>query len=131
AVDPDRRVEVLQLGGEVNGIPVVLEERDLADTRFACEQAPPRRLDVVPERAEHAEAGDHHPPAPVAVGTVHIPNPPSTSSTSPVMNEASSEHRNRTARATSSGSPRRPRGVFCSISSFASSGITSVRRVWT
>ena len=37
----------------------------------------------------------------------HIPNPPSTSSTSPVMNEASSEARKRTAPAISSGSATR------------------------
>ena len=61
----------------------------------------PRGLDVVAERTEHADAGDHHPPATVAVLHRHIPSPPSTSSTSPVMNEASSEQRNRTARATS------------------------------
>ena len=43
----------------------------------------------------------------------YIPSPPSTSSTAPVMNDASSEQRNRTAPATSSGSPSRPSGVFC------------------
>ena len=42
----------------------------------------------------------------------YIPSPPSTSSTSPVMNEAASEQRKRTAPATSSGSPSRPSGVF-------------------
>src|SRR4029453_13406738 len=41
----------------------------------------------------------------------HIPSPPSTRSTTPVMNAASSEQRKRTAPATSSGSPRRPRGA--------------------
>ena len=41
----------------------------------------------------------------------YIPNPPSTSKTAPVMKAASFEHRNRTAPATSSGSPSRPSGV--------------------
>ncbi len=61
----------------------------------------------------------------------YIPRPPSTSNTSPVMNEASSEQRKRTAPATSSGSPSRPSGVFSSIASVASSGRTSVSRVFT
>ena len=61
----------------------------------------------------------------------YIPSPPSTSSTSPVMNEAASEQRKRTAPATSSGSPRRPSGVFSSIAPVASSGRTSVSCVFT
>jgi len=68
---------------------------------------------------------------PVPFSLIYIPSPPSTSSTSPVMNEASSEQRNRTAPATSSGSPSRPSGVFASIWARPSSGITSVRRVFT
>ena len=45
----------------------------------------------------------------------YIPSPPSTSSTSPVTNEASSEQRKRTAPATSSGVPSRASGVFARI----------------
>ena len=62
---------------------------------------------------------------------IYIPSPPSTSSTSPVMNEAASEQRKRTAPATSSGSPSRPRGVLSSIAFVASSGSTSVSCVFT
>ena len=80
---------------------------------FAGEQVLPRRLDVVAERRHHAEAGDDDPPSPVHAHVRHIPSPPSTSSTSPVMNEAASEQRKRTAPATSSGSPSRPSGVVC------------------
>jgi hypothetical protein len=47
------------------------------------------------------------------------------------MNAASSEQRKRTAPATSSGSPSRPSGVFESIACCASSGSTSVNRVFT
>ena len=65
------------------------------------------------------------------LSATYIPSPPSTSSTSPVMNEAASEHRKRTAPATSSGSPSRPSGVFCSIAAVASSGNTSVSCVLT
>ena len=61
----------------------------------------------------------------------YIPSPPSTSNTSPVMNEAASEQRKRTAPATSSGSPSRPSGVFSSIAPVASSGSTSVSCVFT
>ena len=70
------------------------------------------------------DAGDHDPATPVVRSARHhyIPSPPSTSSTAPVMNDASSEQRNRTAPATSSASPRRPRGVFWSIASVASLG---------
>src|SRR5262249_52852812 len=88
-------------------------------------------LGVVAERRQHADARDDDPPAPVAVCLLHhIPSPPSTSSTSPVMNEASSEQRNRTAPATSDGSPSRPSGVAASIASFAASGSTSVSPVF-
>ncbi|MEA2613684.1 MAG: hypothetical protein QOI52_1643, partial [Chloroflexota bacterium] len=68
---------------------------------------------------------------PLPFSATYIPNPPSTSKTSPVMNEAASEQRNRTAPATSSGWPNRPSGVFPSISSFISSAITWVSRVST
>ena len=62
---------------------------------------------------------------------IYIPNPPSTSSTSPVMNEASAEARKRTAPAISSGSATRPSGVCCTIAAVASSGSTSVSAVLT
>ena len=60
---------------------------------------------------------------------IYIPNPPSTRSTSPVTNEAASEQRNRTAPATSSGSPKRPSGVLASIAFWSSSGSSVVNRV--
>ena len=44
---------------------------------------------------------------------------------------ASPEQRKRTAPATSSGSPKRPSGVFCSIRLVASSVSTSVSWVFT
>ena len=52
---------------------------------------------------------------PLHAHLAHIPKPPLTSRTSPVMNAASSEQRKRTAPATSSGSPSRPSGVRSSI----------------
>ena len=61
----------------------------------------------------------------------YIPRPPSTRSTAPVTNLASSEQRNRTAPATSSGSPSRPSGVASSIVCVAPSGSTSVSCVFT
>ena len=61
---------------------------------------------------------------------IHIPSPPSTSTTSPVTNEASSEQRKRTAPATSSGVPSRASGVFARIACCTSSGRTSVSAVW-
>ena len=65
-----------------------------------------------PSGVTSADSGHDNPPASVRAHAdpPYIPRPPSTSSTSPVMNAASSEQRKRTARATSSGSPRRPSG---------------------
>ena len=103
AVDPDRRVEVLQLAREVDVVVRVVERGDLRRAGLAGDQRRPRRLHVVPERADHAEARDHHAPR-VSVSVCfrhYIPSPPSTSSTSPVMNEAASEARKRTAPAIS------------------------------
>ena len=51
-----------------------------------------------------------------SVIAAHIPIPPSTPRTAPVTNDAASETRKRTARATSSGSPRRASGVDSSSS---------------
>ena len=59
----------------------------------------------------------------------HIPSPPSTSMISPVMNDASSEQRNRTAVATSWGVPSRPSGVFERRNSRISSERTPVSSV--
>ena len=59
AIDPDRRVEILQLAGEVDVVIRVIERRDLCGARLAREQARPRRLHIVSERADHAQAGDH------------------------------------------------------------------------
>ena len=134
AVDPVGRVEVLHLAREVDGIVGVVELRDLTGARLAGEQARPGRLDVEPERRHCAQPGDDDASASVerTVRCVHyIPSPPSTSSTSPVMNDASSEQRKRTAPATSFGSPSRPSGVFPSIAAVASSGSTSVSCVRT
>ena len=134
AVDPLGRVEVLHLAGEVDRVVAVVELRDLARAGLACEQARPRRLDVEPERRHCAQPGDDDAPASVerTVPCSHyIPSPPSTSSTSPVMNDASSEQRKRTAPATSFGSPSRPSGVLPSIAVVASSGRTSVSCVRT
>src|SRR5436305_1086123 len=131
AIDELGRVEVLHLAGEVHRIPARVELGDFGGSRTTRGQVLPARLDIVAKRGDGAEAGDHDPSSPVEVCCAHIPSPPSTSSTSPVMNEASSEQRKRTARATSSGSPSRPSGVFESIAPRASSGSTSVRRVFT
>src|SRR5919199_2278899 len=137
AIDPCRRIEILQLAGEMDAVILVVEQGDLRRARLAVDQPLPRRFDVVAERRDHAEARDHDPAAAVAgsirahrVSRHHIPIPPSTSNTSPVMNAAASEQRNRTAPATSSGSPRRPSGVFCNISARISSAISSVNLEW-
>src|SRR5262249_1469776 len=130
AVDPSRGIELLQLTREVDAVVRMVEGRDLGRAGLAGDKRLPRRLDVVAERRDHAEAGDHHPAPSVVAGfhsvRHHIPSPPSTSNTSPVTNLAASEHRNRTAPATSSGSPSRPSGVFWSISARISSEISSV-----
>ena len=130
-LDPVGRVEVLQLAGEMDGKLVRVELLDLCGAGLAGDEAAPRGLDVVAQWRDHAEAGHDDPPSPVPAHVTHIPSPPSTSSTSPVMNEAASEQRKRTAPATSSGSPSRPSGVFCSIAAVASSGKTSVSCVLT
>ena len=39
AIDPDRRVEILQLAGEVDVVIRVVERRDLCGARLAREQA--------------------------------------------------------------------------------------------
>ena len=131
-VDPVGRLEVLQLAREVHRVVAVVEERDLGRPGLAGDQPPPGLVDAVPERRDHPDPGHDHPPASVVVHNRHyIPSPPSTTSTSPVMNPASSEQRNRTAPATSAGLPSRPSGVVCSIAAFASSGSTSVSLVAT
>ena len=133
ALDPHGGIEVLQLARELHRVDTCVEVRDRACPRLAGEQVRPRRRDVVAERRDHAQPGDHDASSPVERTVVHsyIPMPPSTSNTSPVMNEASSEQRKRTAPATSAGSPRRPSGVDWSIAPVASSGRTSVSRVLT
>ena len=127
-------IEVLHLARERDRVVggVELRDRRPRRTRRAI-SALPRRPHVVAERRQRTETGDDDAPAPVddAVVRAHIPIPPSTSSTSPVMNEASSEQRKRTAPAMSSGSPSRPSGVFGSIAAVASSGRTSVSCVVT
>jgi hypothetical protein len=50
ALDPYRRVEVLQLAGEVDRVVGRVELRDRARARLSREQVLPRRLDVVAER---------------------------------------------------------------------------------
>src|SRR5205823_11233 len=96
--------------------------------RAALADALPRLVHVEPARGQRPHAGDHDPSP--AVGA-HIPNPPSTASTSPVTNPAASETRNRTARATSAGSPSRRSGVWSRIASRAVSGRASVSAVVT
>ena len=106
------RVEVLQLAGEVDRELARVELLDLGRAGLARDQAlatwSRRRCRAArPCRARsrpHAFCRSRF--------AIYIPSPPSTSSTSPVMNEASSEQRKRTAPATSSGSPSRPSGVF-------------------
>ena len=58
AVDPDRRVEVLELAGEVDVVAGRVEVRDRAGARLAGDEALPGRVGVVPERRHHADAGD-------------------------------------------------------------------------
>ena len=61
AVDPVRRIEVLQLAGEVHRVAARVEERDPAGARLARDERAPRRLDVVAERAHHPHPGDDDP----------------------------------------------------------------------
>ncbi len=112
-VDPILGLEVLRLAGEVDGVAGGIEVRDRPRAALAGEQPRPARLDVVPEWRHGAETGDHDAAAAVyGAGHRYIPSPPSTSRTSPVMKEAASEQRNRTAEPTSSGLPIRWSGVF-------------------
>ena len=134
AVDPLVRVEVLDLTGEMHLVIGVVELRDLGGARVPCKQARPRGLGIEPKWRHRAQPGDDDASASVerTVACAHyIPSPPSTRSTSPVMNDASSEQRKRTAPATSLGSPSRPSGVLVSIAAVASSGRTSVSCVRT
>ena len=95
------RVEVLHLAGDVRRALGHLDPLDARDPRPPGADVLPGLVDGVPARGDATEAGDDH-PAP-SVRSAHVPNPPSTASTCPVTNAASSETRNRTARATSSG----------------------------
>src|SRR5439155_7531773 len=113
AVDPLRRIELLQLAGEMDAVVGVIEGLDLGGARLAGEQPLPGRLHVVAEWADHSEPGDDD------ASSHYIPSPPSTSSTSPVMNDAWSDARKRTAPATSSGSATRPSGVCSTIAAVA------------
>src|SRR5205823_4269681 len=122
---------VLQLAGEVHVVVGVVERGDLRGAALARDEARPRRLHVVAERAHHPHARDHHASVSVAAHHAYIPSPPSTSSTSPVMKAAASEARKRTAPAISSGSATRASGVFWIIAAVASSGSTSVSAVLT
>ena len=89
AVDPVGRVEVLHLAGEVHLVVGVVELRDRARAGLAREQ----RCHVV---STSLPSGDTA-PSPVMTTRrrpfidpllIYIPSPPSTSSTSPVMNAA-------------------------------------------
>ena len=113
-VDVVGHLEALHLAGEVHRIAGGVELRDRARAGAARDQPLPGLLEGVPERGHRTDAGDDDPASAVVAAHGHpgyIPRPPSTSRTSPVTNEASSEQRKRTAPATSAGSPSRPSGV--------------------
>ena len=145
-VDPVRRIEALQLAGERDRIARRIEESErpaplLPAIRFSQNvsaslpsgvSAPTpvtttrRRsllatqlVTLLGARSDNACRGLRSPSQPH-----HIPRPPSTWSTAPVTNLASSEQRKRTAPATSPGSPSRPSGVSPGRSSRTSSGRT-------
>src|SRR4029077_11020037 len=94
------------------------EGREMAETRELV------LLDAHPPSLHPA---DRRRPDP---GTYIITRPPSTARTWPVMKAASSEARNATACAISSGVPNRPSGVRAVISAWSASGrswVSSVR----
>ena len=96
----------------------------------------------LPSERDHPDPGDRRPAVavlPFSLALTYIPSPPSTSSTSPVMNEASSEQRNRTARrrpparragraaCSRASPPSPPRGARRSAASSRSPGAIDVR----
>ena len=99
----------------LTGILARVEERDRAGAALPGGQVLPEALGGVPERRHRAHPGhDHTPPS-----VVRQPRPPPTSpgrrrraGPRPSRTPASSEHRKRTAPATSSGVPSRPSGVL-------------------
>jgi len=127
ALDPQGGVEILQLATEIDRVSRGVEKRDRPGAGLAGEQVAPGGLHVVAQRVDQAQPGDDD--SFTFVFHRHIAIPPSTTSTSPVMKAASSEQRKCTARAISSGLPKRPSEVASSIFFLTSSGRTSVRRV--
>ena len=118
-------VKALDLGGHLDREALRVEARDRPDAAAAREHRLPGRGCRVAQRRDGADAGDRHP-----VFHRHLPTepnlagpslqrnpsyiaiPPSTRITSPVTYAAASLTRNRTTPATSSGSARRPRGIW-------------------
>ena len=116
-------VEALHLAADLDRAVGNVEARDQRAAGLALAQRDVKVGNAVRNGVHRPHARDHN----AAHG--YIPSPPSTDSTAPVMNEASSESRKRTVRAMSSGSPRRPSGVWPSRTSRISSLSTSVSSV--
>jgi hypothetical protein len=125
-VDVLERIEALHHPRHPDG---ALEAVHAGDTGVPLTHVLPGLVDVEPAGRDGAHARDHYPSSFVAVLIAHIPSPPSTARTSPVMKAAESDTRNRTALATSAGSPSLPSGVPERIASRAGSGSTSVSSV--
>src|ERR671935_1856278 len=122
------RVEPLHLAGDVHRALRDIDALDPGDARVASADVPPALVHRQPERRHRPEARHHYAAAAAAIHT-HIPSPPSTASTCPVMNAPASDTRNLTAAATSRGVPSRPSGVAFRIASRAGSGSASVSSV--
>src|SRR5690606_13660324 len=129
AVHEVRGVEVAHLAGDLRGgLDGLIPALDPGGAALAGGRRAPVRLPADAERGHEAEARDHH--AAGRVAAAHdIASPPSTDRRAPVMNEASSEHRNATAAATSSGVPSRPSGVLSRRPSRCSSDRAAVMSV--
>ena len=134
-VDVLRHVEVLHLAGEVGRKVGRVELRDRPGTRLAGDERRPGVLDRQGEAGSPSRARSR----PRAVSRSPRPSAGRLHPEAAVDEEHGPRHegglvgadRNRTAPATSSGSPSRPSGVASSIVCVAPSGSTSVSCVLT
>ena len=131
AVERDLGVEVLDLAAELHRQPVEGMSSSFAAPLRPGDDPAEARLAIEPERRDHADTGDDH-------ASIRCCSQRHRRITSPTHRRRRAPHPSRTtsvrgeeanARATSSGSPRRPSGVESRIPWRSSSGSTPVSSV--
>ena len=123
------RVPVLDLSGQVDLLGGAVIPGDGANAAHPVPDSLPGVGGVVAQGVDGAQAGNQHSAFFHNCVPPHMPIPPSTWSTWPVMYPASSEAKKATAAATSSGAPGRPAGMADSMASRAASGRAAVMSV--